>query len=79
MRPKKLQLRRHLRMDFHADDNFPVAGRTLDHFLSIRLNGHNVAYLPLKCSEASILHLVAAHSMRGKFRQFFRDALAARF
>ena len=66
-------------MDFHADDDLPIAGRTFDQFLSIGLNGHNVAHLPLKIREAWILHLVAVHPMRGKFRQFMREALAARF
>jgi hypothetical protein len=35
-------------MDFHADDNLPVAGRALDQFLSTGLSVHVIARVPLK-------------------------------
>ena len=35
-------------MDFDADDDFPIAGRTFDQFLSIGLNGHNLEHAPVK-------------------------------
>ena len=39
---KEFRLGRHLRMHFHADDDFPVAGRTFQKFLWAWLNGHVV-------------------------------------